>query len=294
MEKINRRWLRKSIFLLTITVFVIISAVLFLKHKMDVSKVSKTAETKKQHAILMEEKKIDISKFNISSDAERIIRNADEKNAVKNIRNYKTLIVKLEIPEKFQQVILDKVKEGNKVPDVFIAYEYLYEKYGTTDELNMMLKERTGNKEWESIFTQYKNGQKEFIPRDFAKGDLDKLFSTPGITSGDIMNADKISQRGIKRFDELIQMRKEGQTWVEINTNLGILNTSQKLPEAKTSSYIIENYCKSLNMPKDKVMSALMIAAKTDMDDNKVLDMIKQGKSEEEVLAKFYETTYSN
>lgn len=294
MKKINRRWLSKSIFLLTITVFVIISAVLFLKHKMDVSKVSRTSETKKQHAIIMEEKKIDISTVNISSEAELIIRKADEKNAVKNIKNYKTLIAKLNIPEKFQQVILDKVKEGNKVPDIFIAYEYLYEKYGTTEEVNTMLKERTESKEWQFIFTQYKNGQKEFIPRDFAKGDLDKLFSTPGISASDIMNADRISQRGIKKFGELMQLRKDGQTWAEINTNLGIINTLQQLPEAKTSTYTIENYCKSLNMSKDKVMSALMIAAKTDMDDNKVLDMIKQGKSEEEVLTKFYETTYSN
>lgn len=252
----------------------------------------KNKNTTVVHAVQLHNKEVDISKVNISKDMEEIIRKSDVKNVDKNIKNYKMLMAKLEVPEKYRNEVDRLIKIGYKVPDTLIAYEFLNENYGQMKELEQLLSKNKSVRSWSKVFEDYKKAKKEFVPRNFDSKTLDQVMNMPGITPDDVMNADRISQMGLKNFNELIKMRTEGKTWKEINDVFGILNTYEKSPMATIDNYQIEKYCKETSLPKDVIVEATLIAAKSDIKDEEIIKYFKEGKSKGYVYEKYYSKLY--
>jgi hypothetical protein len=253
---------------------------------------SKNKNTSVVHAVELKKKEIDISKVTVSKEMEDEIKKSDTKNSDKNIKNYKTLIAKLDVPEKYRNEVDRLIKAGYKVSDTLTAYEFLNENYGQMKDLEQLLGKNKSEKNWSKVFEEYKKNNKDFKPQNFDSKTLDEVMNIPGINQDDIMNADRISQMGIKSFKELIEMRKNGKTWKEINSELEILNVSEKLPTATVDDFLVEKLCKEKNMQKNQVIEALILAAKTDMNDEEVVKLLKDGKSKEYIYAKYYDCLY--
>lgn len=235
---------------------------------------------------------IDISKKEIPSEIESIIKNADAKNAEKNIKNYKTLLVKLEVPEQYENKLNELIKAGNKLKDILITYEYLYENYGKIEEIDQILSQRKSNESWTSIFTQYNQGKSEFMPSSFNEEYLENLLKTPGITPDDVMIADRLSSMKLKPFEELIEERKEGKDWKDISVELGMVNTSDKLPRVAVNGNEVQKYIKDGKISEDQVIEAMVIASKVGKQNDEIIKALKAGKKKEELFAQYYDGKY--
>lgn len=237
-------------------------------------------------------KEIDISTIVLSKEVEDKITSLDAENASRNIKNYKTLLAVLNVPVKFQLHMEEMFSSGHKVQDVLAAYEYLYQNYGNIEELEGLLEQKTDGKPWKTIFKDYKANKAEFEPSSFPDGKLEELLQTPGITPDDVIIADRISQQSGMEMDELFALRTQGKDWKVINEEIGIINTSAELPRAVITSAQVKNHMKSTGLSEEKVIEALVLAQKLEMDGKAVVDKIKAGNSEENIIAESLEAKY--
>lgn len=237
-------------------------------------------------------KEIDISKISLKKEVEDKITSLDAANAAKNIKNYKMLLAALDVPGSFQAQIEGMYDKGHKVQDVLAAYEYLYQNYGKIDEIEGLLKQKKSGKVWKNIFKEYKKSKEEFKPTNFKSGKLEEIFKTPGITPDDIIIADRIAQQEGLEIDELLDMRGSGMNWKTINEGLGILNTSDELPRAAVTSAQVKNYMKNTGLSEEQVLEAIVIAQKLSGDGKTVVEKIKAGKAEEDIIAESLEEKY--
>jgi hypothetical protein len=237
-------------------------------------------------------KAIDISRIMLKTEVENIITSLDAANAAKNIKNYKTLVAALDVPQSFQTEIEEMYTKGHKVKDVLIAYEFLYQSYGSIEELEELITQKESGNAWNIIFKEYKNSMATFEPSNFEGGKLEEIFKTPGITPDDIIIADRTAQQTGIKFDELIAMRGQGMVWKTINEELEIINTSAELPRVAVTSAQVKNHMKETGLSEEQVIEALVLAQKLDKDGKAVVDKIKAGNTEEDIFAESLEEKY--
>ena len=238
------------------------------------------------------QEEIDISNVTLNKEVEDMITSLDTTNASKNITNYKKMLVELNVPESFKEEIEHMYSKGYKVPDALIAYEFLYQNYGKIYELEVLIVEKESGKAWNTIFNEYNKNKGEFEPRNFEDGKLEELFRMPGITPDDIVIADRIEQQTGEEFDELIAMRVKGMEWKNINEELEIINTSNELPRVAVTSAQVNKYMTETGLSEEQVIEALVLAQKLGKDGKAVLDKIKAGKTEENIIAECLEEKY--
>lgn len=264
----------------------------YMEEAPDAKSQSVAASDNTVQEVEIPKKEIDISNIILKKEVEEKIISLDAANAARNIKNYKTLLVALDVPESFQAGIEELYNKDYKVENVLIAYEYLYHNYGNISELEGLVKQKESGKAWKNIFKEYKKNKTEFKPRDFEPEKLDELFNKPAISTDDIVIADRVSQQTGQEFDELITMRSQGELWKNINGRLGILNTSGELPRAAIKSTQVKSNMKSTGLSEDKVLEALALAHKLDEDGKAVVDKVKAGSMEEDIIAESLETKY--
>lgn len=237
-------------------------------------------------------KEIDITEVSISGEIEGVIRNSDGKNSDKNIKNYKKVLKAFDVPDKFKKEIERLIKKGYQVPDILTAYDFLYDNYGLIEELEKLIEKKNEGESWTEVFVDFNKSHKEFIPRDFDSKYLEGLLKTPRISPDDIMNADRISQKGLMTFEQLIEMRKEGKTWKEINSELGIVNTSGIIPRISISRAKVKKYVQNTGMSEKKVIDALALSSKMEKDDDDVINEFKSGLKKEDIYSGLYNEKY--
>jgi len=236
---------------------------------------------------------IDVSNFKVSSDIESLITSSDKVSAQKNIQNFKKLLKGLDVSDKNMTEFTALMKKGHKIKDAMIAYEYLYENYGLISELEGLVKSKESGKTWAQAFVNYNKEHKEFVPTSFKPGYLEEIMKDPNITIDDVMNADRISQKGLEKFENIIKAKKEGKTWEGISSSLGLVNTSEKLPRVAISDVQVDKYQKSMGLTKQQVIDTLVIAGKLGEDDATILQKVKAGSKREDILAQYYEKKYN-
>lgn len=227
-------------------------------------------------------KEFDISGVDISSEIEKKIIEKDSKNSDRNIKNYKKLLIEFDVPQSFKEVVEKLIEKGYEIPDICIAYEFLNENYGQIDELDMLLSQKESKRSWADIFKEYNGKHAVFVPRNFEFGYLENLLKTTDITGDDVMIADKLSQNGIKDFDELIELKKKGTDWKAINTELGVVNVAEKLPRMTMTSVQVKKYMEQTGLSKEEVIEALTIAWKMEKDDEEIISKVMEGKTKGE------------
>jgi hypothetical protein len=237
-------------------------------------------------------KVVDISKIKLDKGMESIINKTHPKDADRHIDHYKTLLAEFDVPDQYRTAIEKQLKKGRSVPEVLGAYAYLNENYGEIEELEGILEKKSKGKAFKQLFSENRKANKEFIPTNFEMGYIEELMKDQNITADDIMIADMISQKGIKKFEDLIEMRKQGKTWKEINTRLGIVNTSDKLPRIAITASQVKKYMEKTGLREEEVVEALVLAGKLDKDNEEIVNKVKAGKKKDEILAEGYEEKY--
>lgn len=235
---------------------------------------------------------IDISGVALKKEVEDKIASLDAVKADRNIKNYKTVLVEFDVPESFQSLMEEMYIKEHKVQNVLITYEFLYQNYGTITELEGLIQQKESGKAWNVIFKEYMKGKEVFKPRNFESGKLEKVFNTPGITPDDVIIADRVSLQTGMEFDELISMRGHGAGWKTINEGLRIVNTSAELPRTAVTSAQVKKHMKETGLSEAKVIEALVLAQKLDKDGKSVVDKVKAGSAEADIIADCLEEKY--
>lgn len=228
----------------------------------------------------------------ISDEVLNKIKQSDPANYDRNVANYQNQLTALQVPESFKSEIERLIMANYRLPDLLIAYEFLYHHYGLIGDLEGFVTKKNAGNAWKTIFAEYNQSNAPFVPKDFAADTLETLMETPGIASDDIMLADRVSFEAGKPFDEVINAKVAGQSWREITAKLNILNGSDKLPRVQVTSQQLEKYTKSGRLTQQQVVEAFVLAYKVGKTPDEVVTKVQSGYTEEAVFAESYQQKY--
>ncbi|QJD85851.1 hypothetical protein [Cohnella herbarum] len=220
------------------------------------------------------------------------IKQSDPGNYERNVTLYKKLLIELNVHDKFKQEIERLVAANHKLPNLLIAYEFLYQSYGQISELEPMVVNKESGEKWSVIFYDYAKSRPVFAPRAFDSSYLEQLMQTPNLTTDDIMIADRVSFTIGKPFEEIISDRLKSISWKAANAGLGILYSADKLPRVQITAEQLDKYTASRKLTEDQVAQAFVIANKAGKSADSVIEHIKAGYSEEAILAQAYSEKY--
>jgi hypothetical protein len=227
----------------------------------------------------------------ISQEVLDQIQAFDPDHYEKNVDNYKNLLISLNVHESFKQEIERLIFEGRPLPDLLIGYEFLYQSFGVISGLEPFVVQKASGASWETIFTEYNAAHKEFVPRAFDPDYLERLMSTPSITSDDIMIADRAAFVTGKTFQEVMEAKLEAANWKESTAREGILYSADKLPRVQITNEQIEKYT-GQGLTENQIALAFVIAHKVGKEAQSVIEKIKDGYSEEAIYAESWTEKY--
>lgn len=220
------------------------------------------------------------------------IQQSDPSNYERNVANYKKLLIELSIHGKFKEEIERLVEANYKLPSILIAYEFLYQSYGQLSDLESLVVDKEDGKTWRDIFSEYAKARPVFAPRAFDSAYLEQLMQTPNLTTDDIMIADRVSFAIGKPFEEVIDDRLKAISWKAVSADLGILYNADELPRVQITAEQLDKYTASGKLTEDQVAQAFVIANKVGQSADSVIEQIKEGYSEEAILAQAYSEKY--
>lgn len=211
-----------------------------------------------------------------------------------NLTKYKQLLVDLDVHVKFQQEIERLILAGHRLPDVLIAYEFLYQNFGKLLDLESLVKMVESGKSWEAVFTSYTNSHKEFVPRAFDPDYLESLMKTPGFTSDDVMMADRVSFASGITVKDLITSKLESQrNWKDVTAELNLLHGTSALPRVQVTSQQLSKFVNPGTFTEDQVVQAFVLAQKIGQSPETIVEKMKAGKTEAAILAENYMVKYN-
>ncbi|QTH43038.1 hypothetical protein J4772_00650 [Cohnella sp. LGH] len=220
------------------------------------------------------------------------IQQSDPSNYERNVANYKKLLIELSIHGKFKEEIERLVEANYKLPSILIAYEFLYQSYGQLSDLEPMVASRETGKAWSDIFSEFAKARPVFAPRAFDSDYLEQLMQTPNLTTDDIMIADRVSFAVGKSFEKIIDERLKAISWKAVSADLGLLYNADELPRVQITAEQLDKYTASGKLTEDQVAQAFVIANKVGKSADSVIEQVKEGYSEEAILAQAYSKKY--
>jgi hypothetical protein len=231
---------------------------------------------------------IDISQVVIDK-----IKAFDPENVEKNLSNYKQLLQSFNVHEQVKQELERLIMEDYALPDLLIAYSFLYQHYGTLADLSEFVQQKASGLAWTDIFTAYSSGKETFIPRAFDSAKLEEMMGNPKLTSDDIMIADLVSFYTDYSFDELIEIKPSTVQWDELLADIGFLFNAEALPRVQITSDQLSKYTRQGGLTEDQVAAAFVIAQKIGREAEVVIEKIKLGYTEEAIFSESYIEQYN-
>lgn len=228
----------------------------------------------------------------ISQEVLDQIKASDTENAERNLSNYKNLLDSFQVHDRFKQELERYILEGYPLPDLLIAYEFLYQNFGVMNDLGRLVSQKAEGLSWSEIFTEYNQMQDEFVPRAFDPEYLEKLMSTPALTSDDIMIADRVAFVSGKSFESIIESKRESTPWKELTSQEGILFSADVLPRVQITPEQLDMYTGDGGLTEDQAVLSFVIAHKTGEEAEIVIEKIQDGYSEEFIYAESYINKY--
>lgn len=253
--------------------------------------IGKTEKTEKS-ASQNQKKEIDISNVIIDENISEKIKKSDAKNNKKNIDNIKKEIASLQIDGKRLEKIYQLVDSGFSVPEILTAFRFLNEQYGGLDEMDILLNKKSQGISWSKIFDDYLNEYPEFKMTAFDEKELNS-YRAGGLTTDDIMIADRLSQRGYESFEELIGKRQKGESWKSIKENFNVINMEEKLQVVSIDASTIKKITKENNISEEDAIEAIVLSRNLNVDEDETIKLKKSNQSKQVVLEKILDKKFN-
>lgn len=227
----------------------------------------------------------------LSDEVKELIRAADPSNYARHIANYKRLLVDLKVSLSLKEGIEDLLRDGYKLSEALIGYEYLYHQFGTMQDLQEMLDDQQSGDAWENIFAAYAKNH-VFNPRSFESGQLERWMSMPKLSADDIMIADRFSSVTGQPVEEVIENKLSVPHWYEITSRSGVLFSADELPRVQITEEQLTKFAGETGWTDDRVTIAFVVANQVGQQPAAVIDQFMDGKSNEDVFAAAYEAKH--
>ena len=235
---------------------------------------------------------VDISRVEVSKEIQNLIKAQDDDRYERNLKNYKEMIVLLNVDDSFKNDIEDMVRDGKKITDIMIAYSFLNDCYGKASQLELLVKQKEGGESWVNIFKKYNRENEAFKPSNFDFDYLETLMKQTGITNDDIMIADRISQNAEADFSEIINKKASGKSWNDISASYGIISGQETLPRVSVTQEQLKKHTAVRALSKEQVTEILVTASKLGLDEQAAIDKAKAGYTVERFFAETLERKY--
>ncbi|MBT2291030.1 hypothetical protein J7E73_18180 [Paenibacillus albidus] len=207
-------------------------------------------------------------------------------------RTYDQFLKEFDVQEAYRKQIEQLVEGGYSRTDVSIAYDFLYQNFGTIDDWNEMLEAKATGKTWEDLFIQYDVKHPEFIPRNFDSGELEILMQIEGATPDDIMIADRLSFVTGKPFGDLLNEKLKAGQWGNIFVRESVLYSGNSFPRVQLTEEEVYKYIQNGLLSEQQVTHAFVLAQKLGESPKVVISKLEQGISEELIMAQSYMEKY--
>jgi hypothetical protein len=235
----------------------------------------------------------DAMNTDISQEVLNKLNEADPGRYDLNVSRIKNLLITLNAHEKYKHEIERLILAEKTLPDVLIAYEFLYQNLGKMQELESLVNKKESGWTWMAVFAEYNKNHADFVPRSFDPDYLERLMATPGITPDDIMLADQISFVSDISVDFIITDKLEKQrSWKQITADLNILHSASTLPRVQISKEQQAKFTSGI-FTESQVAEAFVLAQKLGETSETVVKLMKAGKTEEAIMAESYMQKYN-
>ncbi|WP_379140259.1 hypothetical protein [Paenibacillus sp. sgz500992] len=205
---------------------------------------------------------------------------------------FEQFLKEFNVQEAYRKQIEQLVASGYSRADVSIAYDFLYQNFGTIDDLNNMLKAKGSGESWEDLFIQYHDKHPDFVPRSFNSDELEILMQIQGATPDDIMIADRLSFVTGKPFGDLLSEKLKNGQWSSIFAQESVLHSGNSLPRVQLAEEEMNKYIQHGKLSEQQVTQAFVLAQKLGESPKVVISKMEQGISEELIMAQSYMKKY--
>ncbi|CAG7658640.1 hypothetical protein ACFQI7_32635 [Paenibacillus allorhizosphaerae] len=235
-----------------------------------------------------------VSEIVISQTLLDYIKQSDLANYDRNVTNYKSLLAKRDVHPKMKDELERLMMLGHRVPDLLIAYEFLYQAYGQKKDLEAFVLLKESGKAWEGIFQDYGRNHAAFQPRAFDSKELESLTMTAGITSSDIIIADRLAFVSGQPFNDLLRSKVEGgKSWKDVSADLDILNGAGVLPRVQISAEQMNRYTQTAKLTEQQVAEAFVLAGKVEETPEIIIGKKQSGTTPEAIMADYWNRKYN-
>lgn len=235
---------------------------------------------------------VDTGKVVVSQEVQDKIRGQEPPAFTVNVERYKRFIVLLNVDVLYKNKIEELLLMDKQLKDILIAYEFLYERYGSWDALIKMLEGREAEKTWEELFTVYKQSHPDFAPRSFDFDYLNALMKREDLSEDDIMIGDQIASASGEDFETIIELRAEGESWQEISTGYGLLNTRESIPRVSITAEQLQKYISGEKLEEERIIEVLVLADKLGLNEKDAIGLAESGYSNEQIFAAALQEKY--
>lgn len=205
---------------------------------------------------------------------------------------YDQFLKEFSVQETYRKQIEKLVSGGYSRAAVMTAYDFLYHNFGNVNDWTAMLEARNTGKTWETLFTQYRETHKEFIPRSFESEELELLMQVQGATSDDIMIADRLSFVTSKLFGDLLNAKLKSGNWSSVFERENVLYSGNPFPRVQITEEEAQKYAKEGKLSDQQVTHAFVLAQKLGESAKVVVTQVAQGISDEMIMAQSYTEKY--
>jgi len=205
---------------------------------------------------------------------------------------YSDLIQDLKVTTTYKNEMDRLIAADYALPDILVAYEYLYHNFGRISELEDLVRSKGNGKSWDRVLADYQNAREPFVPREFDSRTLERLMNIPALTPDDIMIADQYAHVTGRDFDTVLDARLNASNWASIASNFGVLYTANTLPRVQITESDMQKY-KAQGLSDEKIILAFVLAGRLDLTPKSIIDMVKAGKTESAIVAEMLQAKYN-
>lgn len=178
--------------------------------------------------------------------------------------------------------------------DVIIGtlYDYLFENFFTSEDLNSALKRYEEGEKLETILQNFYDIEQSFVPRNYENGEIEKYMSDLNIGANELAVAEILDFRNVYKFNKIIDRLYNGDSMQDICEELGVLNTSCQMNTVNISNDEIDECVKQLNLSQEQAIQKLIGAKKAKIKDKDIINSLKKGVSEGKKIKEHYKEKF--
>lgn len=162
---------------------------------------------------------------------------------------------------------------------VLVLYDYLYDNHFTFGDLDEALARYGNGEKIEDILQSYVDIQEAIEPRDYPHEEIERLVTTPGLSTGDIMIAEILDAHGSVPFYDVINARIAGESWETLALRYNLLNGSAKVRTVTVAGSEVEACREATGLTEEEAYEKVVDAKKAGVGEEQVTEFVQSGKS---------------